>query len=80
MNECPWFPNTQGKVHLPEKYLLTFEIILRDFNCRGENLMGCWAMRESKSNPNSCTFDWIMCLDLKGRFPRFVLDKVSHIF
>lgn len=39
--------------------------------------MGCWAMRESKSDPNTCTFDWIMCLDLKGRFPRFVLDKVS---
>lgn len=40
--------------------------------------MGCWAMRESKSDPNTCTFDWIMCLDLKGRFPRFVLDKVSE--
>ncbi|XP_055303522.1 steroidogenic acute regulatory protein-like [Sitodiplosis mosellana] len=42
---------------------------------RGETLMGCWAMRESKSDPNTCTFEWIMCLDLKGRFPRFVLDK-----
>ncbi|XP_031627447.1 steroidogenic acute regulatory protein-like [Contarinia nasturtii] len=42
---------------------------------RGENLMACWAMRESKTDPNICTFDWVMCIDLKGRFPRFVLDK-----
>lgn len=43
----------------------------------GDNLLACWAMRESKSDPNICTFEWLMCLDLKGRFPRFVLDKVS---
>lgn len=41
--------------------------------------MACWAMRESKTDPNTCTFEWIMCLDLKGRFPRFVLDKVNAL-
>lgn len=42
---------------------------------RAENLISCWATRQSKTNPNVCTLDFLLCLDLKGRFPRFVLDK-----
>lgn len=39
--------------------------------------MACWAIRELNNDPDSCVFEWLLCLDLKGRFPRFVLDKVN---
>ncbi|CAD7078058.1 unnamed protein product [Hermetia illucens] len=41
---------------------------------RGENLVSCWAMREVANKPESCIFEWLLCLDLKGYIPRYVLD------
>lgn len=49
------------------------------FVCRGENLLSCWAMREINGKHNDCIFEWILCIDLKGYFPRYVLDTVCFI-
>lgn len=43
---------------------------------RGENLLSCWAMQEIDGNPDSCIFEWLLCLDLKGFVPRYVLESV----
>lgn len=40
----------------------------------GENLISCWAMREIPAQTDWCIFEWIICLDLKGYIPRYVLD------
>lgn len=44
---------------------------------RGENLLSCWAMEEIEGNPDACIFEWLLCLDLKGFVPRYVLESVS---
>ncbi|XP_058829453.1 steroidogenic acute regulatory protein-like [Topomyia yanbarensis] len=41
---------------------------------RGENKVSCWAMREIDNQKGYCIFEWLLCLDLKGRIPRYVLD------
>lgn len=43
---------------------------------RGENLLSCWAMQEIDGNPDACIFEWLLCLDLKGFVPRYVLESV----
>lgn len=50
-----------------------------NFISRGENLLSCWAMREINGKHNDCIFEWLLCLDLKGYFPRYVLDSVCFI-
>lgn len=50
------------------------------FICRGENLLSCWAMREISGKHNDCIFEWLLCIDLKGYFPRYVLDTVCALF
>lgn len=50
-----------------------------NFTCRGENLLSCWAMREINGKHNDCIFEWLLCIDLKGYFPRYVLDTVCFI-
>lgn len=42
---------------------------------RGQNLVSCWAMREIENKPDACIFEWLLCLDLKGYIPRYVLDS-----
>lgn len=46
---------------------------------RGENLLSCWAMREVDGKGDTCIFEWLLCLDLKGYFPRRLLDAVSWL-
>ncbi|XP_055626709.1 steroidogenic acute regulatory protein-like isoform X2 [Toxorhynchites rutilus septentrionalis] len=41
---------------------------------RGENKVSCWAMREIEDQKDYCIFEWLLCLDLKGYIPRYVLD------
>ncbi|XP_055609890.1 steroidogenic acute regulatory protein-like [Uranotaenia lowii] len=41
---------------------------------RGENKVSCWAMREIENQKDHCIFEWLLCLDLKGYIPRYVLD------
>ncbi|GBP49243.1 StAR-related lipid transfer protein 3 [Eumeta japonica] len=47
---------------------------------RGQNKIGCWIMKPTVVKTSSgrleekCTFHWIMCCDLKGKIPQFVLD------
>ncbi|XP_053683580.1 steroidogenic acute regulatory protein-like [Sabethes cyaneus] len=41
---------------------------------RGENKVSCWAMRELDDQTGYCIFEWLLCLDLKGYIPRYVLD------
>uniref|UniRef100_A0A182M9Q9 START domain-containing protein n=1 Tax=Anopheles culicifacies TaxID=139723 RepID=A0A182M9Q9_9DIPT len=41
---------------------------------RGENKVSCWAMRELENQKDYCIFEWLLCLDLKGFIPRYVLD------
>lgn len=47
------------------------------FVYRGENLLSCWAMREVDGKGDTCIFEWLLCLDLKGYFPRRLLDAVT---
>lgn len=39
--------------------------------------MASWVIRESGAD--STTFDWLICLDLKGNFPRYIINKVRFI-
>lgn len=45
---------------------------------RGENLISCWAMRPA-SKSDSCVFEWLLCIDLKGSLPKYVLNSVSFV-
>lgn len=44
---------------------------------RGENIVSCWGLREMSQDPNSCIFEWLLCIDLKGSVPRYLLEAVS---
>lgn len=46
---------------------------------RGQNIISCWAMREIENEPDSCIFEWILCIDLKGSIPKYVLNTVSTL-
>lgn len=41
---------------------------------RGDNIISCWAMRPVSSDENACIFEWILCIDLKGSLPKYVLN------
>lgn len=45
---------------------------------RGQNIISCWAMREIQDEPEFCIFEWILCIDLKGSIPKYVLNTVSR--
>lgn len=44
---------------------------------RGQNILSCWAIHVLEDEPESCIFEWLMCMDLKGNLPNFVLNGVS---
>lgn len=35
-------------------------------------------MREIDGNHDSCIFEWLLCIDLKGYFPRYILEQVNN--
>lgn len=39
--------------------------------------MSGFAFREIIGKKDSCILEWVLCLDLKGYIPRYVLDAVS---
>ncbi|EDW73915.2 uncharacterized protein Dwil_GK19709 [Drosophila willistoni] len=41
---------------------------------RGENIVSGFAFREIIGKSDSCILEWVLCLDLKGYIPRYVLD------
>lgn len=43
---------------------------------RGDNVVSCWAMRPIPGDVNSCVFEWLLCIDLKGSLPKYVLNTV----
>ncbi|XP_075167919.1 steroidogenic acute regulatory protein-like [Haematobia irritans] len=47
---------------------------------RGENLITGFAACEVENNTEICIFEWILCLDLKGYIPRYLLDKCYTTF
>lgn len=47
---------------------------------RGENLVSCWAMREIEGKSDVCIFEWLLCLNLKGYMPRYILDNTYTTF
>uniref|UniRef100_A0A1A9WA31 START domain-containing protein n=1 Tax=Glossina brevipalpis TaxID=37001 RepID=A0A1A9WA31_9MUSC len=47
---------------------------------RGENLVAGFAMHEIDGKRDACIFEWILCLDLKGYIPRYVLDTAYTTF
>lgn len=38
-----------------------------------------FAFREIVGKSDSCIVEWVLCLDLKGYIPRYVLDAVSTL-
>ncbi|XP_054738818.1 steroidogenic acute regulatory protein-like [Anastrepha obliqua] len=47
---------------------------------RGENIVAGFALHEIAGKSDACIFDWILCLDLKGYIPRYVLDTAYTTF
>ncbi|EDW02245.1 steroidogenic acute regulatory protein-like [Drosophila grimshawi] len=41
---------------------------------RGENIVSGFAFREIIGKSDCCILEWVLCLDLKGYIPRYVLD------
>lgn len=41
---------------------------------RGENIVSGFAFREIIGKSDNCILEWVLCLDLKGYIPRYVLD------
>ncbi|XP_030375466.1 steroidogenic acute regulatory protein-like [Scaptodrosophila lebanonensis] len=41
---------------------------------RGENIVSGFAFREIVGKSDACIVEWVLCLDLKGYIPRYVLD------
>lgn len=44
---------------------------------RGNNRVSCWAMRPIQGEENSCIFEWVLCIDLKGSLPKYILNTVG---
>lgn len=44
---------------------------------RGNNIISCWAMRPNGTEEDSCIFEWVLCIDLKGSLPKYILNTVS---
>ncbi|KAH8402125.1 hypothetical protein KR009_009975 [Drosophila setifemur] len=42
---------------------------------RGETIITGFAFREIVGKSDSCIVEWVLCLDLKGYIPRYVLDS-----
>uniref|UniRef100_A0A0K8VI31 Steroidogenic acute regulatory protein, mitochondrial n=1 Tax=Bactrocera latifrons TaxID=174628 RepID=A0A0K8VI31_BACLA len=47
---------------------------------RGDNIVAGFALHEIAGKSDACIFDWILCLDLKGFIPRYVLDTAYTTF
>lgn len=41
---------------------------------RGDNIISCWAMKPINNEEDACIFEWLLCIDLKGSLPKYVLN------
>lgn len=41
---------------------------------RGDNIISCWAMKPIDNEEDACIFEWLLCIDLKGSLPKYVLN------
>lgn len=41
---------------------------------RGDNIISCWAMKSIANEEDACIFEWLLCIDLKGSLPKYVLN------
>ena len=72
--------NTKGKVWLSAAISVEYDKVPAHTKyTRGENLVAGFAMHEIEGKPDACIFEWIICLDLKGYIPRYVLDTVRFV-
>jgi len=44
---------------------------------RGDNIVSAWAMRPVEEQPDSSIFEWLLCIDLKGQLPKYILNTVG---
>lgn len=42
--------------------------------------MSGFAFREIIGKKDGCILEWVLCLDVKGYIPRYVLDAVSVVY
>lgn len=47
---------------------------------RAQNTISCFAFREIHGRSDACIFEWLLCLDLKGYIPKYVLDSSYTAF
>lgn len=47
---------------------------------RAQNIISCFAFREIQGRTDACIFEWLLCLDLKGYIPKYVLDSSYTAF
>lgn len=70
--------NIKGKVWLSAAISVDYEKVPANTKyTRGENLVAGFALHEIEGKTDACIIEWILCLDLKGYIPRYVLDAVS---
>lgn len=64
-------PNVKLANHLSDGNILeTFSLPFR-----GGGGPSCFAMRQSATTPNKCTFQWLLNTDVKINLPRFIIEN-----
>ncbi|XP_063701257.1 steroidogenic acute regulatory protein-like [Culicoides brevitarsis] len=86
-NEIPNAPQSddedswQEKVYVSAAVSIDYpSVAMNTKYIRAQNIISCWAFREIRNKPNTCIFEWLLCLDLKGYIPKYVLDQSYTTF
>lgn len=45
---------------------------------RAHNFVSSFVMHEVEGKPDECIFEWVVCVDIKGNIPRFILNRVNN--
>uniref|UniRef100_A0A336ML17 CSON003305 protein n=1 Tax=Culicoides sonorensis TaxID=179676 RepID=A0A336ML17_CULSO len=73
----PW----QEKVYMSAAVSIDYPSVpLNSKYIRAQNIISCWAFREIQNKADTCIFEWLLCLDLKGYIPKYVLDQSYTTF
>lgn len=74
-------PSWQEKVYMSAAVSIDYPSVpMNTKYIRAQNKISCWAFREIRNKPNTCIFEWLLCLDLKGYIPKYVLDQSYTTF
>lgn len=69
------------RVYLTSAVSIDYASVAINSKCiRGQNIISCFAFREIENKTNECIFEWLLCLDLKGYIPKYVLDSSYSTF